>query len=317
MGDKNMKYNIDKELKSISIYSGSMVGRLYPLVNIGYRLNKCRSDRVVSVKKIMTPGYQGSKIPTLIFEPKNSIESDENLPCIMFFHGGGFLMSASGAHYKIAKWYAYELNAKVIMPDYRLMPKYTYPVAIEDCYNTYMWVLRNANKLGINTNKMIVTGDSAGGNISGAVVAMLNDRNEPLPTGVMIIYPVLDKRMITGSMKRFTDTPIWDSRCNKMFWDMYLKVQDPEKAKYASISEIDSLAYFPKTYVETAEFDCLHDEGIAFADRLKAEGISTEVHNIKGACHGYEAATKSSIVRKCMKRRINWITQTLSKCQHT
>ena len=312
MGDKNMKYNIDKELKSISIYSGSMVGRLYPLVNIGYRLNKCWSDRVVSVKKIMTPGYQGTKIPTLIFEPKNPIETGEKLPCIMFFHGGGFLMSASGAHYKIAKWYAHKLNAKVIMPDYRLMPKYTYPVAIEDCYNTYIWVLRNAAKLGINTNKMIVTGDSAGGNISGAVVAMLNDRNEPLPQGLMLIYPVLDKRMITDSMKRFTDTPIWDSRCNKFFWDMYLKGHSPEEVKYASISEIDSLAYFPKTYAEVAEFDCLHDEGIAFADRLKAEGISTEVHNIKGACHGYEAATKSSIVRKCMKRRIEWINQTLA-----
>ena len=312
-----MKYNIDKELKSISIYSGSMVGRLYPLVNIGYRLNKCWSDRVVKVSKITTPGYQGVKIPTLIFEPKNILDVSEKLPCIMFFHGGGFLMSASGAHYKIAKWYAYKLNCKVIMPDYRLMPKYTYPVAIEDCYSTYKWVLNNAEELGIDKEKIFVTGDSAGGNIAAAVVAMLKkrklkerklkERGESLPKGVLLIYPVLDKRMITESMKRFNDTPIWDSRCNKLLWEMYLKNQDSEQAEFASIAELESLDFFPDTYVEVAEFDCLHDEGIAFAHRLKAEGVATELHDIKGACHGYEAATKSSIVRRCMKHRINWI----------
>lgn len=127
----------------------------------------------------------------------------------------------------------------------------------------------------------------------------------------MLIYPALDKRMITESMKKFTDTPIWDSRCNKLFWDMYLKNQDSEQAKYASISELESLDYFPETYVEVAEFDCLHDEGIAFSDRLKAEGIRVEVHDIKGACHGYEAATKSSLVHRCMKQRVNWITKML------
>ena len=306
-----MKYNIDKELKSISIYSGSVVGRLYPLLNIGYRLNKPKSDKLVGIRRISTLGYKGAKIPTLIFEPKKLAESVEDLPCIMFFHGGGFLMSASGAHYQVAKWYAHKLNAKVIMPDYRLMPKYTYPVAIEDCYNTYIWVLKNASKLGINKERLIVTGDSAGGNIAGAVVSMLHDRKESLPKGVMLIYPALDKRMITESMKRFTDTPIWDSRCNKLFWDMYLKNQDSEQVKYASISELDLLDYFPETYVEVAEFDCLHDEGIAFADRLKAEGIRVEVHDIKGACHGYEAATKSSLIRRCMKQRVNWITKML------
>ena len=92
---------------------------------------------------------------------------------------------------------------------------------------------------------------------------------------------------------------------------MYLKNQDSEQVKYASISELDLLDYFPETYVEVAEFDCLHDEGIAFADRLKAEGIRVEVHDNKGACHGYEAATKSSLIRRCMKQRVNWITKML------
>ena len=299
-----MKYDIDSELKSISIYSGSMVGCMYPLINAAYRLQKCRSDDTVNVKKYTTPGYNDKNISTLVIEPK---KSKGDLPCIMFFHGGGFLMSASNAHYQIAKWYARRAGCKVVMPDYRLLPDYIYPVAIEDCYNTYLWVMENSGELGIDKDRMIVTGDSAGGNIAAAVTVMLNDRKKPLPKGEMLIYPVLDKRMVTESMQRFTDTPIWDSRCNKLFWDMYLKGIDEDQTKYASISQVEDLSYFPNTYIEVAEFDCLHDEGVEFGKKLGAQHVVEEVHEVSKSCHGYESAFKSSIVKRCMDRRIDWI----------
>lgn len=303
-----MKYPIDKELKSLSIYSGSMVGKLYPMINIGYRLNKCRSDKYVSVRKESTPGYNYATINTLIIEPK---ECDKDLPCIVLFHGGGFLMSASDAHYKLAKRYVREANCKVIMPDYRLLPKHRYPVAIEDCYNTYLWILQNSDSLGINKNRIIFTGDSAGGNIAAAVTVMLKDRDKPIPKGLMLIYPVLDKRMITESMEKYTNTPIWDAKCNKLFWDMYLKDQDADEAKYASVSELDHLEFFPETYVEAAEFDCLHDEGIEFAQKLISSGVSAEYHSVDGTCHGFEAAPKSLILDRCVNRRITWIERVL------
>ena len=303
-----MKYPIDKELKSISIYSGSMVGRLYPLINFAYGFVKCKSDDFVTVKKYSTPGHKGEEISTLIIDPR---QNEGPLPCIIFFHGGGLLMRASAAHYQIAKWYARELKCKVVMPDYRLLQKYRYPVAIEDCYSTYMWVLQNAESLNIDKEKIFVAGDSAGGNIAAAVTLMLHDRNQPLPKAAMLIYPALDKRMGTDSMKRFTDTPIFDSNCAKLFWDWYLKDQNPDKTKYASISEIETLGFFPPTYIETAEYDCLHDEGIEFAEKLKSQGIPVEVHDTKGTCHGYETAIKSSIVEKCMSWRVEWIKSQL------
>ena len=111
----------------------------------------------------------------------------------------------------------------------------------------------------------------------------------------------------TASMKHFTDTPIWDSNCDKLFWDMYLKGVENSQTKYASISEIEDLRFFPPTYIESAEYDCLHDEGIEFAEKLKAQGIPVELHDMKGTCHGYETAFKSSIVEKCMLRRAEWI----------
>lgn len=298
-----MKYNIDNELKNIVKFQGSIVCNLYPLLNMFYKANRCKSDDKVTVKKYSTPGYRDATISTLIIEPKRC---EDNLPCIMFFHGGGFLLKASNVHYKIAKMYAEKANCKVVLPDYRLLPKHRYPVAIEDCYNTYIWVAKNAEMLNINKDKMVVAGDSGGGNIAAAVTLMLRDSKQAIPKGALLIYPVLDKSMSSESMKKFTDTPIWDSRCTELFWKIYLEEQDMTQVKYASIMDVDSLELFPKTYVEVAEFDCLHDEGVAFAERLQSEDIPVELHEIKGGCHGYEAVLNSKIVKDSVDRRIKW-----------
>lgn len=299
-----MKYNIDSELKGLAMFKGSMVGKLYPALNVIYKTHKCKSDAKVNVKKYSVPGYKDDAISTLVIEPK---QGGDNLPCMMFFHGGGFLLKASDAHYKMAKVYAEKANCKVVFPEYRLMPKYRYPVAIEDCYNAYLWVLQNAEMLNINSDNIIFVGDSAGGNIAAAVTLMLRDNNQQMPNGALLVYPVLDKSMSTESMKRFTDTPIWDAGCTKIFWEMYLENQEDSQAKYASIMDADSLEGFPKTYIEVAEFDCLHDEGVAFAERLKETDVPVEVHDVKGGCHGYEAAPKSRIVKECVDRRMKWI----------
>lgn len=303
-----MKYKLDEELKSLGMLSGSLVARFYPLLNSGYSRFKCKSDDNVTVTCFITPGYKDENLSTLVIEPKGC---SEKLPCIMFYHGGGFLLKPSQAHYRVAKWYASKAKCKVVFADYRLLPKNKYPVAIEDCYATYMWTLQNADKLNIDSERIIVTGDSAGGNIACAITMMLKDRNIPLPKGALLVYPVLDKRMQTDSMQKFTDTPIWDSRCDKMFWDMYLSEEDKVSAKYASISETESVNYFPSTYVEVAEFDCLHDEGVEFARRLELDGVPVEVHDIKGACHGFESVLKSRMVEEAIKRRITWIDNVL------
>lgn len=299
-----MKYNIDKELKKLTKYKGSAVIRLYPLLNIAYQINSCRSDGRVTVNKYSTPGYNGGELSTLVIEPKQCADT---LPCIVFYHGGGFLLKASKAHYQIAKWYAEKANCKVVFTDYRLLPKYRYPVAIEDCYNTYIWAVHNAERLNINSDKIIVAGDSAGGNIAANVAVMLWDRKQLSPKGTLLIYPVMDRSMNTESMRRYTDAPIWDAGCTELFWKIYLKDQDSRQIQYASPMEAGSLGHFPKTYIEVAEFDCLHDEGVAFAEKLQSEGIVVELHEVKGACHGFEAATESKTVADSVNRRIQWI----------
>ena len=300
----NMKYELNNELLNLSRAKVPLNVLLFPIVNAFLKLHKCVSDNRVNVKTVNIPTEDGLMLKSYLIEPR---ENTGTLPCIVFYHGGGYLLRASKSHYQIAKMYADYTPCKVIFADYRLMPKYRFPIAVNDCYDTYKWVIANAEALGIDKNKIIVTGDSAGANASAAVSMMLCDNEQTLPIGAMLIYPVLDRRMITDSMKKYIDTPVWDAVRNRMFWREYLRNKVTVPIKYASPMEAISLKGFPKTYIEVAEFDCLHDEGVLFAKRLQAENIPVEYYEMKGTCHGYDEAFESVLVNDAVKRRVKWI----------
>jgi len=299
-----MKYAIDNELIGLEKQKALPNIYLYPFVNVFLRMVRCSSDDKVCVTKYKIPGFKNGKINTLVIEPKNA---EGVLPCIVLYHGGGMLLKASKAHYQMAKWYAEKANCRVVFPDYRLMPKNRYPVAIEDGYSAYLWVIDNAEQLGIDKTRIVLAGDSAGAYIAEAVTLMIDDRDKIAPKGNLLIYPVTDKRMEMESMKLYTDTPVWNSELTKMFWKAYLADKTDVVNRYASPIESESLKMFPKTYIEVAEFDCLRDEGIAFSEKLHSDGVPVELHEIKGTCHGFEVALKSKIVQNAVRRRIDWI----------
>ena len=299
-----MAYPLDEELKSIASLKMPGNVKLLPIMNWFMNIFRCKADDDVDVKNYKITGFNEAKIKTFVIEPKNV---EKELPCLVFFHGGGFMLKASGAHYQLAKEYAAKMPCKVVYVDYRLAPKYPFPVPVEDCFAAYKWVLENAKNLGIKEDKIMIAGDSAGGNLATAVTLMARDRGLAMPLALMLIYPVTDRRMMTESMKKYTDTPVWDANLSKMMWDAYLGGQQPEHMEYASPVEASSFERFPSTYIEVAEFDSLHDEGILLYDKLKETGIPVELHEIKGACHGFETAIESRITRECMRRRIDWL----------
>ena len=300
------RYPIDIELKKLEKIKLFPNIYVYPFVNLFMGLNTCRSDEKVAVRKCSVPGYKGQILSTLVIEPRNCLSK---VPCIIFFHGGGLMLKAAKSHYQFAKWYAEKAKCKVVFPDYRLIPKYRFPYAVEDCYGVYDWVINSADELGVDKNKVILTGDSAGANLAAAVTLMARDRAVTSPLGVLMSYPVLDRRMNTESMRKFTDTPVFDANLARIFWGAYLADTQPEHIEYASPMEAETLEGFPETYIEVAEFDCLHDDGIAFAERLKTEGTKIELHELNNSCHGFEVALESNLVKESLLRRINWISK--------
>ncbi len=305
-----MKYPIHEELKLLERQKMPVQTKLLPMMNAFLKMYKCKSDEKVTVTSHTIAGYEEGEITILVIEPKE--RNEEKLPCLVFFHGGGFMLKASGGHYEIAKKYAYKTPCKVVYADYRVAPKHPFPIPAEDCYAAYRWALEHAEELNIDTNRMIIGGDSAGGNLAAAVTLMARDRGLKMPVFEMLIYPVTDRRMITESMKKYVDTPVWDANLSKMMWDCYLGGQTPGHIEYASPAEAVDFAGFPSTYIEVAEFDSLRDEGIALGEKIKAAHIPVELHEIKGACHGFETAIDSSITRGCIARRIERLKEMVS-----
>ena len=247
------------------------------------------------------PGYQDAPVGISIFEPE---EGREPLPALVYFHGGAFALQSAPCHKKLSCSYALNTPCKVVSVDYRLLPENTFPIGLEDCFAAYRWVLENAAQLGISPNRIAVGGDSAGGALSAGVCLLARDRGIPVPCFQMLIYPVMDERQNSASMKKYNDTPLWNSRLNAKMWKMYLKDGLPDEKGYASPAEAVSLEGMPPAYVEVAEYDCLRDEGIAFAKALKDSGIPAELYETKRTVHGFEIAEKNEIVKESVDRRI-------------
>lgn len=297
------KYPISKEFQMLKGMKLPGMPKLLPIVNAFLELMRGRSDEKVSVGKQVIPGYRGEPVFVYVIKPR---ELTETSPCLFDIHGGGFMMKASPAHFMRAKEYAYKLNCTVIVPDYRLIPAHPYPVSLEDCYSAYVWMLEHKVELQIDTGKIAILGDSAGGNLAAALSLLVRDRGIQVPCFQMLLYPVTDRRMQTESMRLYIDTPVWDAKLSKLMWELYLADADlkDEILGYVSPAEAEDVSNMPPTYIEVAEFDCLRDEGILFAKKLKESGVQVELHKVTGSVHGYDVIMRSKAVRRFMQRRI-------------
>ena len=297
---------LDKELRALAWWKLPENPRAIPLINLPLRFIKCRSDKRLEVTAYELPGYENARQKALLISPKGA---EAVLPCLLLFHGGGFVFRAAGAHYRLAKEYAEKLPCRVLFVDYRLAPKHPFPTPSEDCFAAYCWVLENAEALGIDKSRVFLGGDSAGGNLAAAVTLMARDRGLPSPAGLLLIYPAVDRRMITGSIEEYKDGPLLGKTVLRMMWDAYLGDCVPEPVEYASPLEAASFDGFPPVYIEVAQHDPLRDEGVLLYERLKEENCSAQLHRVDRACHGFEAMDSSAITRSCMRRRLRWLQE--------
>ena len=131
-----------------------------PVTKLAYIVEKIDEDVVWERRKI--PGFDGVTISVDLLSPK---KVTGNLPCLLFIHGGGFVFHGIGYHKTIASMFAKQIPCRVISVNYRLAPQYAYPTALEDCYKALLWVKNNAESLNIDSSRIGVCGDSAGGNL--------------------------------------------------------------------------------------------------------------------------------------------------------
>lgn len=268
---------------------------------LGALFSRERTSRGLIVTKQSITSSDGSMIRALWYSP---IGIAANAPCLLYCHGGGFVMPAAPYHYRLAREYALRARCKVLFVDYRLAPKHPFPAALEDCYAAYSYVISHAAELAIDTGRVAVAGDSAGAQLAMVVCLMARDRKQIMPCGQILMYPAVGLLPESESMKKYVDTPMCSSRDMDQYYEYYLQNKNACKREYSSPIEAQSYEGFPPAYIETAEFDPLHDGGVLYAKRLLDEGIPTTLTNTQGTIHGFDIVQSSSIVRECVDNRI-------------
>lgn len=243
-----------------------------------------------------------------IFQPTAPSENKKR-PCLVYFHGGAFALTYVGAHLITAAEYADKLDAVVIFVVYTLTNQATFPAGFNDCYDATIWASEHADELGVDATALFVGGDSAGGGMAATVAQKTFDEKSVSLRGQLLIYPVIDRSCSSESVKTFRNTPIWTGVSNERMWKKYLEnYSDNNMPQYAAAADRKELSGLPSAYVELAEIDPLHDEGLDYAKRLKDAGVKVELFDTKGTIHGYDdIARKNPISIDAMNRRIDFL----------
>ncbi|AWY40196.1 alpha/beta hydrolase [Pseudomonas putida] len=239
-------------------------------------------DPMIEVRDLRVTGAAG-ELDARLYRPSE----DNDLPLLVFFHGGGFVMGNLDTHDNLCRSLARQAEAVVVSVAYRLAPEHHFPAAPLDCYAATCWLVDNAAALGVDGSRLALAGDSAGGNLALAVSQLAAQRQGPKISHQCLFYPVTDAHCDTPSYEAFAEGYLLSSAMMYWFWQQYLQDTGQGDDPLASPLRAESLAGLPPTTLITAEFDPLRDEGEAFARRLLAEGIAVRVQRCEGMVHGF------------------------------
>jgi acetyl esterase len=229
----------------------------------------------------LIPG-PGGQIPIRLYRPAESSGA-----VLVYFHGGGWVLGNLDTHNGQCRNLAHGAGCLVIAVDYRLAPEHRFPAAADDAYAATSWVSDNAAALGVDAAKLAVVGDSAGGNLAAVVCLMARDRGGPAIAQQLLAYPVTDYAFDTPSYTENSDGLGLERATMQWFWEHYLGSDGEGSNPYASPLRAETLAGLPRAIVVACEYDVLRDEGIAYAERLRREGVPVELRCVPGVNHGF------------------------------
>ncbi|CRM11174.1 alpha/beta hydrolase [Pseudomonas sp. 24 R 17] len=209
----------------------------------------------------------------------------EGWPCLLYIHGGGWVVGGLDSHDFICFELASALQVLVIAIDYRLAPEHPFPAAYEDCRAVWQAIQAGQGPHVINLQQLVVIGDSAGGNLAAALCLGLRDDRQPLPLAQVLIYPGLGGPSDLPSRRDCMDAPLLSIADAEGYLALYLRGSGKPSA-YAMPLLAEDLSGLPKAFIAVAQFDPLRDDGLLYAERLQAAGVASVLYPGKGLVHG-------------------------------
>lgn len=239
---------------------------------------------------------QGGPIPVRVYRP----EATGPLPLVVYAHGGGFVFCDLDSHDGLCRNIANLVPAVVVSVDYRLAPEHPWPAAAEDVYAVTCWAHDNAAALGADPGRLVVGGDSAGGNLAAVTTVISRDRGGPTPAAQLLLYPVIAADFDTESYRLFGQGYYNPTPALRWYWDCYVPAAEDRAHPYAAPLNAD-LRGLPPAVVVVAGHDPLRDEGLAFGAALEAAGVPTVQLRYEGGIHGFMTMPTLDIAHRARK----------------
>jgi len=238
---------------------------------------------VASVLNRSIPG-PGVDLRVRIYTPNGN----GPFPLMVFFHGSGFVLCSLDTHDGTCRNLCSAAGCIVVSVDYRLAPENKFPAGPEDCYAATKWAADHARELNADPGRVVIAGDSAGGNMVAVTALMIRDKGGPAPSGQLMIYPVTD--YFNSSHPSYSENAEGyglTAAGMRWFWTHYLNRESEGDSPFVSPLRASNLRGLPPALIITAEYDVLRDEGERYGERLAEAGVLTKVSRYDGMNHGF------------------------------
>ncbi|WP_440312970.1 alpha/beta hydrolase [Leucobacter chromiireducens] len=237
-------------------------------------------------------------------------------PAVLGIHGGGYVLGTrffgTGELIELAEQY----GVIGIAVEYRLAPEHPAPAAAEDCYAALVWLAEHAAELGVDPDRIVVSGTSAGGGLTAAVALLARDRGGPGIAGQLVNTPMIDDRNDTVSARQYDGFGAWDRNNNHTGWTAALGTDRgaAEVSAYRAPARAADLSGLPPAFLEVGSAEVFRDETVAYATRIWAAGGEAELHVWAGAYHGFTGfSPDAEVSRAANAARASWWRRILTR----
>lgn len=239
------------------------------------------APQVDRVEDFTLPARDGHAMPARLYAPR----SEAALPVLLYIHGGGFSVGSLTTHDVLCRQLSRQGHCAVVSLDYRLAPEHRFPTAVHDSWDALNWLQQHGQALGLDTSRLAIGGDSAGGTLATVCALMARDAGLPLRLQ-LLFYPGCIARQDTASHHRFADGFMLDKTTVDWFFANYIDQADRDDWRFAPQNAPDHAGLAP-AWIGLAECDPLVDEGVQYADTLRMAGVAVDLDIYKGVVHGF------------------------------
>jgi acetyl esterase/lipase len=277
--------------------------------------DEIRRGGAFDIEERIVPGPPGA--PSLLMIVCRPAGRTAACPVIYHLHGGGMVAGDTRTRELAGDLdRAQELGMAVVGVEYRLAPEYPDPAPVEDCYAGLLWLSRHARELGLDPDRIVVSGNSAGGGLAAGVALLARDRGGPRLLGQLLQCPMLDDRCATPSARQMDRVGLWDGASNRAGWTALLgrRRGTDDVSCYAAPSRARDLSGLPPMFIDVGSAEALRDEAVDYASRVWRVGGEAELHVWAGGFHSFDEWVPGAVVsHSARSARVGWLRRLLNR----